>query len=56
MQSVWVDARTKSIYMTQAGPGNDAMLARLRPKGQAIVRLPVKNGGHRTDTAYTDIG
>ncbi|GAB5662097.1 TPA: hypothetical protein ACOF1C_002389 [Staphylococcus aureus] len=52
MQSFWVDPRTKIIYMTQARPGNHYMLSRLKPNGQFIDRLLVKNGGHGTHNAY----
>ncbi|HGW5827935.1 TPA: hypothetical protein ACNIOL_003004, partial [Staphylococcus aureus] len=51
MQSFWVDPRTKIIYMTQARPGNHYMLSRLKPNGQFIDRLLVKNGGHGTHNA-----
>ncbi|WP_103144285.1 phage baseplate protein [Staphylococcus aureus] len=56
MQSFWVDPRTKIIYMTQARPGNHYMLSRLKPNGQFIDRLLVKNGGHGTHNAYRYIG
>ncbi|EZY71811.1 hypothetical protein [Staphylococcus aureus] len=52
MQSFWIDPKTKVIYMTQARPGNHYMLTRLKPNGQFIDRLFVKNGGHGTHNAY----
>ncbi|WP_446033439.1 phage baseplate protein, partial [Staphylococcus aureus] len=55
MQSFWVDPRTQIIYMTQARPGNHYMLSRLKPNGQFIARLLVKNGGHGTHIAYSYI-
>ncbi|WP_225971878.1 phage baseplate protein, partial [Staphylococcus aureus] len=33
-------------------PGNHYMLSRLKPNGQFIDRLLVKNGGHGTHNAY----
>ncbi|SCU31988.1 Putative major teichoic acid biosynthesis protein C [Staphylococcus xylosus] len=52
MQSFWIDPYTHIIYMTQARPGNHYMLTRLKPNGQYIDRLLVKNGGHGTHNAY----
>ncbi|MGW7931883.1 phage baseplate protein [Staphylococcus xylosus] len=52
MQSFWIDYRTHIIYMTQARPGGHYMLSRLKPNGQFIDRLLVKNGGHGTHNAY----
>ena len=52
MQSFWIDPYTHIIYMTQARPGNHYMLTRLKPNGQYIDRMLVKNGGHGTHNAY----
>lgn len=52
MQSFWFDPYTHIIYMTQARPGNHYMLTRLKPNGQYIDRLLVKNGGHGTHNGY----
>ena len=52
MQSFWIDPYTHIIYMTQARPGNHYMLTRLKPNGQFLDRLLVKNGGHGTHNGY----
>lgn len=52
MQGFWYDPYTHIVYMSQARPGDHYMLTRLKPNGQYIDRLLVKNGGHGTHLAF----